>query len=187
MSLRCAAERMGVTQSVETSSGDLLSQKLAQYASMLAAQGALSAALTYLGPTGGDQNLRERLTGALGQSVAAAAVSRHDPSGRRSRLTSTSSNAAQASRISGESKTIKICIFDITCNICNDYYTQSLANNSSPQIIRPFRDQSTFGWDVPTPCTICGRCSWRRRWLRVAHPTTQPTFLLPSATTTQSV
>jgi len=100
MSLRCAAERLGVDVQPEEQSGDLLSQKLAQYASLLAAQGALSAALTYLGPSGGDQALRERLTGALGRAAAAVVAAKHDAAGRRSRLTSTSSNPAQGSRLS---------------------------------------------------------------------------------------
>ena len=66
MSLKSALERL--YGSVNINSGPL-SEKLTQYASLLAAQGALSAALGYLGDSDEEsiKTLRERLSGALGQ------------------------------------------------------------------------------------------------------------------------
>ncbi len=66
MALKSAYERMS-GQALEINSGPLSTQ-LTKYANVLAAQGALSAALTYLGDSNEESinNLRERLQGALG-------------------------------------------------------------------------------------------------------------------------
>lgn len=66
MTLKSAAETMS-GQAIEINSGPLSSQ-LTKYASILAAQGALSAALNYLGQSNEDsiKELRDRLNGALG-------------------------------------------------------------------------------------------------------------------------
>ena len=66
MTLKSAAETMS-GQTIEINSGPLSSQ-LTKYASILAAQGALSAALNYLGQSNEDsiKELRDRLNGALG-------------------------------------------------------------------------------------------------------------------------
>ena len=68
MTLKSAAETMS-GQAIEINSGPLSSQ-LTKYASILAAQGALSAALNYLGQSNEDsiKELRDRLNGALGQA-----------------------------------------------------------------------------------------------------------------------
>lgn len=70
MTLKSAAERLSGGQSFEISTGSL-SLQLTKYANILAAQGALSAALTYLGQSNEESInlLRERLQGALGHQA----------------------------------------------------------------------------------------------------------------------
>ena len=74
MTLKSSAERL-TGQAIEINTGPLSAQ-LTKYANILAAQGALSAALNYLGQSNEESiaALRERLTGALGRSAAAAAT-----------------------------------------------------------------------------------------------------------------
>ena len=87
MTLKYAAERM-TGQALEIHSG-ALSTQLTKYANILAAQGALSAALTYLGQSNEESinMLRERLQGALGAQHV-----------QESRKISNQSNASLANR-----------------------------------------------------------------------------------------
>jgi hypothetical protein len=72
MSLKFAVEQT-FGHEVNIASGQL-SAKLSQYANLLASQGALSAALSYLGNSEEESiaRLRERLNGAIGRRSAAA-------------------------------------------------------------------------------------------------------------------
>ena len=87
MTLKSAAERV-TSQAIEVNKGPL-SEQLTKYANILAAQGALSAALTYLGQSNEESInlLRERLQGALGGQASEAMnrkVSNQSASSRRS-------------------------------------------------------------------------------------------------------
>ena len=85
MTLKSAAERV-TSQAIEVNKGPL-SEQLTKYANILAAQGALSAALTYLGQSNEESInlLRERLQGALGATeVANRKVSNQSAASRRS-------------------------------------------------------------------------------------------------------
>lgn len=75
MTLKNAIEQ--IYGQVNISSGPL-SAKLIQYANLLAAQGALSAALGYLGDSEEDsiRTLRDRLSGALGRQATTSSMSK---------------------------------------------------------------------------------------------------------------
>ena len=94
MTLKAAAERMNAVP-VEVHQGPLAVQ-LANYANILASQGALSAALTYLGQSNEESInlLRERLTGALGVMENSRKVSNQSNASRRS--TANAANAGSA-------------------------------------------------------------------------------------------
>ena len=96
MTLKSAAERL-TGQAIEINTGPLSSQ-LTKYASILAAQGALSAALSYLGQSNEDsiKELRDRLNGALGQSHKPA--SRQVSSGLRQARNSWNSGGSGGNR-----------------------------------------------------------------------------------------
>ena len=94
MTLKAAAERMNAVPA-EVHQGPLAVQ-LTNYANILASQGALSAALTYLGQSNEESInlLRERLTGALGVMENSRKVSNQSNASRRS--TTSAANAGSA-------------------------------------------------------------------------------------------
>lgn len=95
MTLKSAAERLSGGNAVEINTGPM-SARLTQYASILCAQGALTAALSYLGQSNEESiaQLRERLHGALGQQQALS---------QRANVSRTASNKQRPSWNSGGS------------------------------------------------------------------------------------
>ena len=88
MTLKAAAERLNAVP-IEVHQGPLADQ-LTKYANILASQGALSAALTYLGQSNEEaiNALRQRLTGALGVTDVNRKVSNQSNASHRSAVSS---------------------------------------------------------------------------------------------------